>query len=233
MNKYTYIPSYTFKTGSKYKQLTEEYNELLKDIKEGKITPKKNEKFFIGMKHISDYIYNGFFYNVSQNYDSKSNFEKVITSMYLRLKKFYGINFENKFHKQIFDLAEISIFYSLGIEKYKNKKSFTWEKNKNGFYENFIKHTSDKVFRVLIYDFFKKEISCLNIDTNNLLLIENKEEELSSTELIELSGYSDFIPEDIKSKIISYLESDTKENIKEIEEYLKLIFEALKDKDIL
>lgn len=232
MTKYSYIPSYRFKTGSKYKQLTDEYQNLFKEIKEEKIDIKNNKNFFIGVKHISDYIYQGFFYNVKQNYDSKTNLDKIITSMYSRLKSFYGTeeSFNEKYSKQIYDIAENSIFYSLGIEKYKKRKSFIWTK-KNGYYENFIKHTSEKVFKTLIFLFLKTEISNLEIELENTITENN--EELSAIELIKLSDLSEFIPEEIKEKIINYLENEDDKNIKQIQPYLDKIYEVLKEKEVL
>jgi len=233
---YDYIPSYIFKTGSKYKQLTEAYQDIFKKYiqKEKELSEKERELLFIGIKHVATYIKNGFFYSVKQNYDSKTNQDKVITAIYFRMIKITEgeLNFRNKYDTTIFDLAETSIFLSLGMETYKKRDSFKWNID-SGFYKNFLKHSSEVVFKSLIYDYMKELSEIANEAKQDI----NKESieavditELSTENILNKSGIEWAIPTEIKDKIKEYLNYGELKHLKEITPYLEKIYAELKKK---
>lgn len=220
-NKYTYLPSYIFKTGSKYKQLTDEYENIFREyIKDN----SKKDGLFIGISHVSDYIAEGFFFSVRENYDSKSNQEKIISAIYYRLTKiFKNDNFQEKLRERIFDLAEEAIFYALGIEFYKNRESYLW--TEDSFYKNFIKHVSEVVFKSLSHDYLQILMESINDKSNIEEIVDDYS--FSAEDLLKESGIEWSIPTEIKEMILDYLRYGDDTNMKLIHKYLILIYASL------
>lgn len=243
VSTYNYVPSYIFKTGSKYSQLTEEYQGIFKRYIKDKnsLNDKEYELLFLGIKHIAEYIYYGFFYSVKENYDSKTNQEKVISAIYYRLSKFYGSEdlVKSKFKEQLFDLAESSLFYSMGMEKFKKRSSFFW-KEEESFHKNIIKHSSEVVFKSLVFDFMKEQAQIMDsASSSNEDLSHNPHSNssaipsvLSGEEMIEKSGLEKFMPKEIKIKIIEYLDEGEDKYLKDIQSYLEKIYSSLRKKNI-
>lgn len=224
-NKYTYLPSYIFKTGSKYKQLTDSYENIFKLYL--KDNTKKNG-LFEGIGHIAKYISDGFFFSVRENYDSKTNQDKIISAIYYRLSKIYKSESDFKYNieNRIYDIAEESIFYALGIDVYKNRHSYLW--TEDSFYKNFIKHVSEVVFQSLVFDFLQLTIESFE----QISIIEEYSEDelnrnISSEELIDNSGISWSITPEIRSMIIEYLDHGDEKNMKLIQKYLILMYSSL------
>lgn len=242
--KYQYKPSWICKTGSKYKLLTEEYQDIFKEYI---LKKDKNEKLFFGIKEISTYIANSFFYIIEENYDQKTNQEKVISAIYFKMSKIYGSsnNFKEEIKNRVEDLAELAVLYSLGMER--STRDFMWNplgriaKEKKSdiknviqkdlsevvFFTNFIRHCLDIVFKSLIYDLMKEYSEMVNMSFSMKdMFIE--EEIKSASELIELSNISWSIPVEIKEKIRIYLDEGEKKHLKEIQPYLELIYSEFK-----
>jgi len=238
-NIYQYTPSYIFKTGSKYRQLTEEFQDIFVEYMNNNSiisNESKKNKIFSGIKNLTIYITNGFFYSVKKDYDTKSNQEKIISAIYDRISKIYGGEevFKSRYYQNIYDLAESSIFYSLGMEKYKKRDSFLWNPE-GSFFKNFIKHTSEVPFKSAIHDFMKE----LSLIANESLINQDMSftedldvSELTSKEIIEFSGIEKIIPRETKKKIIEYLSGDI-EKTEDIKKYLELIYGNLSKKGII
>lgn len=237
-NKYTYIPSYIFKTGSKYQQLTNTYQPIFeKYISKEALSIEENKNFFIGIKHCVDYIIAGFFYSVKENFDSKSNQEKIISSIYNRLVKVYegDIQLKDKIKTHLIDLAENALFYTLGIESYK-KRNYIW--SKNSYYKNIIKHASEVVFKSLVFDYLQEQSSMLNL--SKVVLSEeyiteevNEKFNLTVEDMIKESGLENFLPRETKEKLIIYLTEGEESYYKELESTLKYMYQKLKEKNII
>lgn len=246
--KYQYKPSWIYKTGSKYKILTEEYQDIFKsyvlneDIKE-------KEKLFFGIKEISIYISDSFFYIVEENYDQKTNQEKVISAIFFKMSKIYGSsnNFKEEIKDKIEDLAELAVLYSLGMEK--STRDFVWnplgkiaKERKSDiknviqkdlsevvFFTNFIRHCLEVVFKSLVYDLMKEYSEMVNMSFN-MKDIFIEEEIKTANELIELSNVSWLMPIEIIEKVKIYLDEGEKKHLKEIQPYLELMYSELKGK---
>jgi hypothetical protein len=220
-NKYTYLPSYIFKTGSKYKQLTDEYEDIFREyIKDN----TKKDGLFFGVAHVAEYIAEGFFFSVKENYDSKTNQEKIISAIYYRLTKiFKDGNFQEKLRERIFDLAEESIFYALGIDSYKNRESYLW--TDDSFYKNFIKHVSEVVFKSLSHDYLQTLMESIDNNSHEEDVIEDYSS--SAEDLLKESGIEWSIPAEIREMIIDYLKYGDDSNMKLIQKYLVLIYASL------
>lgn len=237
-NKYTYIPSFIFKTGSKYKQLTDSYQHIFeKYVAKEKLSEEENKLFFIGIKHCVEYIVAGFFYSVKENFDSKSNQEKIISSIYNRMVKVYegDIQLKEKIKNNLTDLAENAIFFSLGIDSYK-KRNYIW--SPNSYYKNIIKHASEVVFKSLVFDYLQEQSSMLNL--SKVVLSEeyvndevNEKFNLTVEDMIKESGLEDFLSEETKEKLIIYLTEGEEKYHKELESTLKYMYEQLKEKNII
>lgn len=235
---YNYIPSYIFKTGSKYKQLTDSYQEIFEKYSEDNksLDSKEKELFFLGIKHCSEYLLAGFFYSVKEDFDSKTNQEKIISAIYYRLTKLYGTESElrDKITETLLDLAESSFYYSLGVDNYKNRSSFIWDK-KNSKFKNIIKHTSEVVFKSLVFDFMKEKSEIINLTSeSNELNIDQKDiepisSELSGEQMILKSGLKRNIPPEIQTKICLYLDENEDKYEPEIKKYLEVIYKKLKE----
>lgn len=78
--KYNYIPSYEIKTSSKIEYLNNTYESLFLKYIQNKdsLTSEDNKKLFEGIKSISSYIIRGLFYQIIENYNSKSPIRKKI-----------------------------------------------------------------------------------------------------------------------------------------------------------
>lgn len=237
-NKYSYIPSYMFKTGSKYKQLTDSYQDIfVKYAKKEKLTVEENKLLFIGITHCVEYILAGFFYSVKENFDSKSNQEKIISSIYNRLVKVYAgdIQLKDRIKGQLADLAENAFFYSLGIDFYK-KRNYIW--SQESYYKNIIKHASEVVFKSLVFDYLQEQSSVLNLSkvvlSEEYVNEENSEKfNLTAEDMIRESGLENFLPIETKEKLIIYLTEGEESYYKELESTLKFMYEKLKEKNIL
>lgn len=224
MKKYKYVPSTHISEGSKYYVLTQKYTPLIQSFLNGGIKSEEKSDLYIGLDLISNYIYNGFFFFIKESFESKLNYEKIIISMYYRIMA--SDSHYLNIHNDIKDLAEKSVFLSIGIESL-NKKNFLWN-NKECLYDNFIKHTTEKVFKPLLYEYFKeKTILFDNIDTLTLLSSESIEEELSANDIIYKSGLSDMIPSNIKDLIINYLDNGEDKYVNKIKPYLLKIYEEI------
>ncbi len=237
-NKYTYIPSFIFKTGSKYQQLTNLYQPIFeKYISKETLTEEENKLFFLGIKHCVDYIVAGFFYSVKENFDSKTNQEKIISSIYNRLIKVYegDIQLQDRIKNQLTDLAENSLFYTLGIEFYK-KRNYIWSINSK--YKNIIKHASEVVFKSLVFDYLKEQSSVLNL--SKVILSEeyvteevNEKFNLTVEDMIRESDLDKFLSRETKEKLIIYLTEGEETYHKELESTLKFMYQKLKAKNII
>ncbi len=237
-NKYSYVPSFMFKTGSKYKQLTDSYQHIFEKfaLKET-LSIEENKLLFIGISHCVEYILAGFFYSVKENFDSKSNQEKIITSIYNRLIKVYegDIQLKDRIRGQLADLAENSFFYTLGIDSYK-KRSYAWSKDCH--YQNIIKHASEVVFKSLVFDYLQEQSSVLNLSkvvlSEEYVNEENNEKfNLTAEDMIRESGLEDFLPIETKEKLIIYLTEGEESYHKELESTLKYMYDKLKEKNII
>ena len=212
---FNYKPSYIYSHGSKYKDLTNEYEDLFLDFI---INGKKTDNFYYGIKEISKYIESSFYYGINQKYDTKTPQEKVIYAIYYRYVKYIGNERAalSIIKDKISDEAENSVFYSLGIETYK-KRNFKYNSG------NFIKHTIKNVFIVLLLNIFKSFEYEMNIGFN---MLKENESNIESKDLIDLFQY---IPKDNKDRLFDYLEGDIK--IDKLTEddisYLKKIHERM------
>lgn len=228
--KYSYVPSRIVSEGSKYYILTQKYTPLIKSFLEGTIAEKDKVELFNGLNLISKYIYNGFFFFIKENIDSKINYEKVIIGMYYRLAAIDG--HYGSLNNNIRDISEKAIFLSLGVESL-NKRNFMWN-NSDCLYDNFIKHTTEKVFKPLLYEYFKEQTSSIDtFSSSDIFNVETYENGLTGDEIIKNSGIGYMIPSNIKEFIIGYLEDGEEKHLDKIKPYLVKIHEEMKGlKDI-
>jgi len=188
---YVYKPSYIYKSGERYKYLTEKYEYVFKDF----LDKKEYDKliFFEGLEEYKKYIESSFYFGVNQNYDSKTPQEKIVYAIFFRYSKVIGSQsqFINEIKQDISDLSENAMLYSLGIDKYK-KRNFLWDRE-----IPLLKHTVKKVFFVLLQDFFKKKELELNYENeiNSIFTKKDIENELNSKR----------IPRNVKETIQKYL----------------------------
>jgi hypothetical protein len=219
LNKYSYVPSYIYSYGSKYRQLTDEYDHVFKRY----ISTGEKTDLFVAVTHISRYIAGGFFFAVKNNYDSKNAQEKIISAMYGRLKSLYGggNNFDDEIKEKIYEIAENSVYYALGIDEYKNRKSYLW--SKESAYENFLKHVNSVVFVSLVHDHLK---SILEAFTEEYNLSTEYEDTESAEDILENSNISWGISPEIKTMILDYLRDGDLDNINIIQSYLQMIYKS-------
>jgi len=193
---YKYNPSFLYRDSSKYKTLTEKYEENFKNYIQKKTYDK--ELLYEGIKNISEYVFSSFLYGVNEKYDNKTPQEKVIYAIFFRYSSYLGSRdlCLNLIKDNLFDLAENSLFYALGMDSYK-KRTFVW-----GFKKTFIRHCINNVYVVLLEDYFKSIELNLNsqehctYNTNNI-------EELINTKNI---------PEKSKENILKYLSCEIEIN---------------------
>jgi len=237
-NGYSYNPSYLFKKGSKYSKLVLDYNDIFIKISNGGIkslNDKEKEKFFFSIDQIKYYVYGSFFYSVREKYETKQNSEKIITAIYWRYVSFLGSEqaVKDEISASILDLAERSIYYSIGVESYK-KRNFKWD-SEDSYYGNFLKHIIKIPFSELIY-IYMKEINMyldMEVQKNSLeedLLVTNSElsDREEAYDLIKNSGIEKYIPQIIYHKIIDYLsgEIEYKDLTEEDVKYLNKIYKS-------
>jgi len=235
-SKYSFIPSFTEGTGSKYKFLTETYQDIIKQfihakqIESEEIFKSEDDSalFYIGIEEIQNYIFNGFFYMIRDK-SKKDNLTIIISSIYYRFTKVYGSedNARNEIESDIRDIAERSIFYALGIDTYKNR-SFRWIFEESE--KTFIKHSFDNVFKTLVFDYMKTKSELLT-QSNIVEDLDIFEDcvELKAEEIIEKSGLKNLIPGHIQEEIIDYLNGVNLklDRMDEINKYLVKIYERL------
>jgi len=212
---YSYNPSYIYDKNSQYKILTERYDNCFKSFLNKESYNK--ELFFEAINDMKLYINSSFYFGIYQKYDNKTPIEKIIYAIFYRYSKIIGsIELAKaQIEYQILDLAENSIYYSLGIESYK-KRNFKWNNEKT-----FLKHTINSVFFVLLLEFFRKKEYEFNFEFNNDIQKNNY------NNVIELLNKNKFIPRSIKDKLKLYLECDIEYsdlNSKDIK-YLEKIYE--------
>lgn len=226
MDKYKYKPSSHILEGSKYYNLTQRYTPYIEQFIKGNLDNDNKEELFKGLTLISNYIYNGFFFFIKESTDKKLNYEKIIISIYYRLLSlgdtYVDINSDIK------DLSEKAVFLSIGIESF-NKKNFLWINNES-LYDNFIKHTTEKVFKPLLFEYLKEKSTMLDsVTLESTLVVEDPlaTEELTATDIINKSGLSDMIPLNIKDLIIDYLDNGTISSLEKIKPYLTKIYNEM------
>lgn len=235
-NKYQYKPSHFYKKGSIYSKLVIEYNDIYKQIAKSGIeslSVKEKEIFFYGLDKIINYIYGSFFYSLKKDYESKKNIDKVIAAIYMRYVAFMGGEHlaKEEISNSIRELAERSIYYTIGVETYK-KRNFKWD-CENGYYENFLKHTINVSFAHLIYEKMSEINHFLDTGKDYSMDIDmhsdsdnNKEDPY---ELIKQSGIQEYIPKIVYGKLVEYLKGnlDIKELNSEDVKYLSKIYEGI------
>lgn len=173
--------TYVSKTGSKYKALTDAYQETLRN----KI---RNEIFYYAIKDITTYIFNSFEYSLYLK--NKSQLEKISHAIFFRYCKFLGVPIDtSEIREDLLSLSERSIYLALGLETY-NERNFVWTEG------SFINHTIKKVFNVLVLEFMREKEALMNL---NLQLDYELQDDL-------LEGMS--MPDDIKNKLQSYLDNE-------------------------
>jgi len=224
-NKYTYIKTFTSSTGSKYKFLTETYEKYIVDFikrkeQKQKIIFEKEEDsilFYVGIEEIEIYVYNSFFFFIKEN-SKTDNSVKIISAIYYRLSQFYGsdTNARHEISANVKELAERAVFYSLGIESYK-ERSFKWDTVS----KTFIKHTLDNVFKPLLLEYMKTEAELLNSHKEAYI----EENILKAEDIINNSGLNKIIPNNVQEDIIDFLNGKNFDDKKTemLKKYLKKI----------
>lgn len=234
---YTFKPTFTSYTGSKYRFLTEHYEPLVKKFVRGKLNGDKNifdseeesTLFYLGIEEIEGYIYNGFFYFVKSD-SGKDNVAKIISSIYYRLTKFFGSeeNARDEVKGDILDLAKDSVFYALGIDRF-NNRNFVWDYDQTE--RTFIKHTFDNVFKVIVLEYMKTKAELLDIGLTIEVEedISNTGDSLNAEDILKKSGLDHLIPVHVKEDILEYLNGQNfeGERMEMIKKYLEKVYEAI------
>lgn len=178
--------TYVSKTGSKYKALTDAYQETLRK-------KTKDEVFYYAIKDISLYIANSFEYSLYQK--NKSQIEKISHAIFFRYCKFLGISINvSEIEEELLSISERSIYLALGLESY-NNRDFIWTEG------TFINHTIKKVFNILILEFMREKEALMNLDVP-----------LEYEHYLDSFLDGTIIPNNIKAKLQSYLNDEISVN---------------------
>lgn len=222
--KYNYIPSYEKKTSSKIEYLNQTYEFLfLKYIKDKKsLNNEEKEKLYEGINNISLYIIRGLFYQILENYNSKTPIEKKLEALYNVAKKQYNDNrlFESYLEEELKIMAEDTIYESIGMiegkifKKEKENSNFISYLKKQLFYKflNFLEKRINN-FKNCVLDLERLELSCLD----------KLEKEEFISDLIEDSNLSNCLNKDILEKIKESLINESFE--KDIIPYIEFLIE--------
>ena len=191
-----YRPSYLYSDTKTYKSLTDLYQNNISNFISS--SPHEKERLFFGIEDIKKYVNASFYFGVNQKYDTKTPYEKVIYAIFFRYASAVGsVDLaKSEISQRILDIAELSIYLSLGIETYK-KRNYKWDQS-----GNFIKHCIKKVFFSLLLDFFKEIESSLNYRVEEYTFIEDNS-------IIEDVLKTRYIPKENKDRIKKYLTGDS------------------------
>jgi hypothetical protein len=153
---YSYTPSFEIKTKNKLELLTLKYQPIFLYFIENKNLKKEDEVLFIdGIKEVSTYILQGVFYQIKNNFNSKTNTEKKLNTLYYMLMKYYSsidINYKIYIEEEIYLLAEESVYEALGMKLSDKNKTFFISSETS----NFIKYAKANLFYKVILLLEKK-----------------------------------------------------------------------------
>ncbi|MFL1706635.1 hypothetical protein ACHJH3_06465 [Campylobacter sp. MOP7] len=224
-NGYNYIPSYVFKEGSKYQQLISSYQPLFELYIKNKerFDKAKSEELWQGIYHCAEYVLGSFNFMIYNSYDTKTSQDKISTAMYNRLVAVHGNDYINTIQPQLVELAEKAIFYSLGMDVYKNNKRFLWQSSSK--YRTLLKHAIEVVFKSLIFDFLKTQTVVLDTyDLNDFCYCDEDADVLSGIDIIRSSGLEKQIPKCILQKLLDFLDNGDTTHQDELMPYLQEIY---------
>jgi hypothetical protein len=222
--KYNYIPSYEIKTSSKIEYLNKTYEYLfLKYIKDkDSLNNEEKEILYEGIKAISFYIIKGLFYQILENYNSKTPIEKKLEALYNVAKQQYNDNrnFEEYLEEELIIMAEDTIYESIGMIE---GKLFKKETEKS----NFISYLKKQLFFKFL-NFLEKKINnfkncVLDLEMLELSCLDKMEKEEFISDLIEDSNLSNCLSKDILEQIKENLINEHFE--KEIIPYIEFLIE--------
>ena len=117
LKKYSFKPSYDGKNISKIKYLNKTYEEIfLKYIENNNnISFEEKKHLSNGIQEISLYIKSSIFFQIIENFNSKTPIEKKANFLFLKLKEQYPDNFNYFIEEEFLILSEDTVFETLGM----------------------------------------------------------------------------------------------------------------------
>lgn len=192
--KYKYTPSFEYKTNSKLVVLKNKYQNLFLSFIENKEID--NVILYEGIKEISNYITEGIFYQLQEDYQSKSSLSKKIEVLINKTLENYSID---ELRKEILMLAEESVYESIGLGNSNNVFKQTTPNS------NLILFTKNKLFFKVINYLSNKT----NIENHLLFNVEERD----TVEQIEREDYIDDLLD--RSRLSKALDKTVINRIKE------------------
>jgi hypothetical protein len=195
-NSYSFKPTYENKNLSKFNYLKNKYQDVILKYINNKEKLNKDEQllFFFAIEEISVYITNGIFFQITKEYDKKTDLDKKMYSLFTRINYYHENTFADTLAEDIYILSTNSIYEALGI----NGNNKFQKVNKNSC---FISYTKNRLYYKVL-NFLEKKCQVLNnidVDSDNIDVIEKQEDMID--ELIKIKKLDQVLDEKLIKEI--------------------------------